>query len=365
MSSGSSWELFPKAALTAGALLQSFARADDHRSHRSRTFRPSPLVNQVQSGLQVILTSHGQPKAMLSAYCPTGKPWRVAVPDDPKLHGDLQSPVMEDWHSGLAHPLFRSASVANNKNPFPKVCCCAPDRVVSLRMKYLAMLVGCLAGVGPLQAGFTEVFSEAALGRDSVIDWRQLGPTYTYPANPVRVVSSAGLGATLSKTGTTPFKRRDQGRGTDGAFFPGEALMCSDVILGSMTLSLDEPVAGLGFQIQNNQLGAYNARMEAFDVAGHSLCVFWEAGVSTTAGDGSTIFLGLLGSQANVSRVVFETTWPPSHGAFHDFVIGHVALVSRVPEAATMVLNLVVLAGAGAHLVWRQRVKKAVLGIDN
>jgi antitoxin (DNA-binding transcriptional repressor) of toxin-antitoxin stability system len=55
------------------------------------------LVDQVQSGIQVILTSHGQPKAVLSAYRSAGKPWRVATPDDPKLHGDLQSPVLEDW----------------------------------------------------------------------------------------------------------------------------------------------------------------------------------------------------------------------------------------------------------------------------
>jgi hypothetical protein len=25
------------------------------------------------------------------------KPWRVAVPDNPKAYGDLQSPVMVDW----------------------------------------------------------------------------------------------------------------------------------------------------------------------------------------------------------------------------------------------------------------------------
>jgi antitoxin (DNA-binding transcriptional repressor) of toxin-antitoxin stability system len=53
------------------------------------------LVDQVQSGIQVILTSHGQPKAVLSAYRPAGKPWRVATPDDSKLSGEWRSPAME------------------------------------------------------------------------------------------------------------------------------------------------------------------------------------------------------------------------------------------------------------------------------
>jgi prevent-host-death family protein len=53
------------------------------------------LIDRVQSGVQVIFTSHGEPKAVLSAYRTRGKPWRRKA--DPKLFGDLQSPVMEDW----------------------------------------------------------------------------------------------------------------------------------------------------------------------------------------------------------------------------------------------------------------------------
>ena len=53
------------------------------------------LVDRVQSGVQVIFTSHGKPRAVLSAYREKTKPWRRAA--DPKLFGDLQSPVLEDW----------------------------------------------------------------------------------------------------------------------------------------------------------------------------------------------------------------------------------------------------------------------------
>ena len=55
------------------------------------------LVKKVEAGVQVILTSHGKPKAVLSAYQQGGAPWRAEIPDNPDRYGDLQSPVMEDW----------------------------------------------------------------------------------------------------------------------------------------------------------------------------------------------------------------------------------------------------------------------------
>ena len=55
------------------------------------------LIKKVEAGAQVILTAHGKPKAVLSAYRDQGPPWRVEKPDDPKRYGDLQSPVMEPW----------------------------------------------------------------------------------------------------------------------------------------------------------------------------------------------------------------------------------------------------------------------------
>jgi prevent-host-death family protein len=55
------------------------------------------LVKQVQAGARVTLTSHGRPCAMIVLPEKSRKPQRVAVPSDPKLFGDLQSPVMEPW----------------------------------------------------------------------------------------------------------------------------------------------------------------------------------------------------------------------------------------------------------------------------
>ena len=55
------------------------------------------LIKKVQAGAHITLTSHGRPAAMLVPPEKPKKPWRVAIPDDPKDYGDLQSPVMDDW----------------------------------------------------------------------------------------------------------------------------------------------------------------------------------------------------------------------------------------------------------------------------
>ena len=55
------------------------------------------LVKKVQAGARITLTSHGRPAAMLVPPEKSKKPWRVAVPDNPKDYGDLQSPVMDEW----------------------------------------------------------------------------------------------------------------------------------------------------------------------------------------------------------------------------------------------------------------------------
>jgi prevent-host-death family protein len=56
------------------------------------------LVKKVQrGGIRVTLTSHGRPAAVIVPPEQTQKPRRVAVPTNPELFGDLQSPVMDDW----------------------------------------------------------------------------------------------------------------------------------------------------------------------------------------------------------------------------------------------------------------------------
>ena len=55
------------------------------------------LVEQAKSGVQVTITTHGRPVAMLGPVPVPPAPWRVEKPDDLARYGDLQKPVLEPW----------------------------------------------------------------------------------------------------------------------------------------------------------------------------------------------------------------------------------------------------------------------------
>lgn len=56
------------------------------------------LVKRVEDGdVEVVLTSHGKPKARIVPCAKGEVPWRAERPGDPKRYGDLQSPVLEEW----------------------------------------------------------------------------------------------------------------------------------------------------------------------------------------------------------------------------------------------------------------------------
>jgi len=55
------------------------------------------LVKKANSGVRIVLTSYGQPKAVIMPFGAQARPWRTDKPDDPARYGDLQSPVMEPW----------------------------------------------------------------------------------------------------------------------------------------------------------------------------------------------------------------------------------------------------------------------------
>jgi prevent-host-death family protein len=56
------------------------------------------LVDLVQGGETVIITRHGKPAARIVPIQGSGKPWRVAVPDDPALYKgiNLNEPILGD-----------------------------------------------------------------------------------------------------------------------------------------------------------------------------------------------------------------------------------------------------------------------------
>jgi len=55
------------------------------------------LIKKVEAGTKIVLTSYGEPKAMIVPFPSKARPWRAEKPDDASRYGDLETPVMEPW----------------------------------------------------------------------------------------------------------------------------------------------------------------------------------------------------------------------------------------------------------------------------
>jgi prevent-host-death family protein len=56
------------------------------------------MVDRVEGGETVIITRHGRPAAKIVPIKNSGKLWRVAIPDDPKLYKgiNLDEPILDE-----------------------------------------------------------------------------------------------------------------------------------------------------------------------------------------------------------------------------------------------------------------------------
>lgn len=153
-----------------------------------------------------------------------------------------------------------------------------------------------------------------ALANDTV-DWGQLGPAFTALTTPENWTSTGAqytgqVGITGSLIGTQNFQRVDQGNGWSGNFLTGDHLLWNNG--GYQQTGIDIGVLfnnysfGGGAQIQADYYGPFTATLTAFDGFGNVIGTTVLAGNSTSAADGSAIFIGYLSSSANVAFLNFN-----------------------------------------------------------
>jgi hypothetical protein len=147
------------------------------------------------------------------------------------------------------------------------------------------------------------------------VNWAQLGPTFTLLTTPETWVSTSALysgeiGITGSIIGTQNMERLDQSNGWSGNFTPGDALVWNEGAFQQTGIDIGvlffNPSFGGGAQIQADFFGAFTATLTAFDTLGNVIGTTVMNGNSTSAADGSAIFIGFQSSSANVGFLNFN-----------------------------------------------------------
>jgi len=147
---------------------------------------------------------------------------------------------------------------------------------------------------------FTLVFTlalgvTAAWANVDTVDWGQLGPTGTVLSTPQSWISTGGATGLVGVFGPFNFERRDQGNGWNGNFTPGDHLIWNQGNPGQIRIVFNSPVSDPGANIQADFFGPFTATITAYDAGFNFLGSNTLGGNSTSAGDGSAIFLGLTG----------------------------------------------------------------------
>ncbi|MGI8956965.1 MAG: hypothetical protein ACR2II_08640 [Chthoniobacterales bacterium] len=170
----------------------------------------------------------------------------------------------------------------------------------------LAFLVAFAAIASQVQATPVFVGSRAVLNGNDFIDWSAAGPAFTVLTSPFTVPTNLGMTATVSTSNSTSLERRDQGNGWAGNFAPGDPLIWNQDAGGDIVVNFGMGVFGAGAQVQSDFFGAFTGTISAFGQTGNLLGSFTFNGNSTSDGDNSAVFAGILDDTADIFSVSFS-----------------------------------------------------------
>ena len=222
----------------------------------------------------------------------------------------------------------------------------------------------------------TPVSDPVALGADDSVNWAQLGGDQSTIPNTFIALS----GDENVVTGSFAVTILDPGSGNPSeplstgqvaVICPAAAPTCSWTTSGTgmnagdstiwtdnpsgspgpddpLTLALSDPVYGAGAWLQDDEtspLGEYIATLTAYDSSNAILGI--GAYTFNSDANGDPVFLGLLDTQQEISKLVFDVTSVPSN-AGTDFVLDTLQLTT--PEPGSLALLAFGLAGVGCRL---------------
>jgi hypothetical protein len=223
-------------------------------------------------------------------------------------------------------------------------------------MKSLLSLLVLSAGVAFAQTSL--VTSSAALNPNDSVDWSQFAGA-TVPSGSVATTANASTVTVSLANPSASFNRVNQAVSWSGNFLPNEPLLWS-FNTGAITVDPSLLVFGAGTQIQADYFGAFTAQIQAFDSLNNLIGSVSASGSSTSANDGSALYIGFTSTTA---VDYFKILLTSAVVTTEDFSIGHLDLltegrnpppVTPVPEPSTYGL-MAGAALAGLGLLRRRR----------
>jgi hypothetical protein len=183
---------------------------------------------------------------------------------------------------------------------------------------------------GPAHASSIAISTRGGLGANDAIDWAQLGPNGVISPGGFSTTVTSNLGLSAIVSSPDFFGRLQQGTTFLGNFAAGDNLFFA--FPGPIEITFASPVRGAGAQFQNG-FGVIVVQLSAYDSLNNLLGQF---SVTTNSGnrqDNSAVFLGILDSTADITRLVIQ----PSQQT--DVNVNTLSVNTQaVPEPTTLLL---------------------------
>lgn len=256
----------------------------------------------------------------------------------------------------------------------------ATSQLLKSSSRYLPAIATQLAiavslAILPLQAKAATflVTNRAAFGGNDQVDWSTVSPPFAPLPNNFRATSQRGLGLSVNISPVNPpnplitqpfvFQTTHNPGGIRTNYSNGEYILFGGIDVrgfgpnppfptdgngGPFTITFDRPVFGAGTQITVDDRFTFDAFVSAFDSTNNLLGTFSAQGTSSLALDNSALFLGVRSDTANISRLVFSSSFPQQ-----GLAINRLSILA-VPEASST-LAILVIGASGAALKLRRR----------
>jgi hypothetical protein len=221
--------------------------------------------------------------------------------------------------------------------------------------------LGLLIPVAGSEAAPTVVTSRAALGGNDFIDWGVLGPDPTNVPDPFNINSNTGVITATVSNPTGQFAKYDQGNSWWGNFAPGDAVLFTidpaGPSFGPMIITFNNPVQGVGAQIQGDWWQDFTARIRVYDVSNNLIGSFTLPGTSNGNGDNSAIFLGVIDTAgATIKRIEYDVDTVTMAFAINRLDLLRAVAIPTMTEWGMIIF--IVLAGIGS-IYYLRRMKRA------
>ncbi|MDZ8185480.1 MAG: hypothetical protein RMX96_11570 [Nostoc sp. ChiSLP02] len=247
-------------------------------------------------------------------------------------------------------------------------------------VKYLPAIIGLITISSlPVKAATFLASDRATFGGNDELNWVSLGKVFN-PAAPdfsaflgnsfsATSQGSLGLNVNIASTNnsfiTPPFVFQTLPRpGIPTNFANGDYVLFGGIDQrafgpnpsfpapgngGPLTITFDRPVFGAGTQIAVDDRPTFDIFVSAYDSANNLLNTFSTKGTSSLLLDNSALFVGVRSDEANISRLVFSTSFPQQ-----GLAINKISIIG-VPEP-TYTLAILVFGISSVVLKVRQRI---------